>query len=197
LITCLPMAHYEFNRRNGNFISFKDAIVIGLIILGISYVISTVYTLLSYELILKEKLHQFYSNFGGEYGAMINSEMFSPSRMILSSLGGLLLQIFFMFFLIAFEAQWKIYKKAGKEGWAAIVPVYNIVILLEIVNKPSWWLVLFFIPFVNIIFAIWVTNLLSKRFNKDEGFTFGLMVLPLVFYPLLGMSDAEYVHENQ
>ncbi len=45
---------------------------------------------------------------------------------------------------------WKIFEKAGKPGWAAIVPIYNIIVLCEIVGRPAWWVVLFLIPCVNI-----------------------------------------------
>ena len=87
---------------------------------------------------------------------------------------------------------WKIFTKAGKPGWASIIPIYNIIILLEIVGKPVWWLILFLIPIVNAIFAIWTINLLSKSFGKDEGFTIGLLLLPFVFYPILGFGSVEY-----
>lgn len=89
-------------------------------------------------------------------------------------------------------ANWKIYQKAGKPGWASIIPIYNIIVLLEIVGKPIWWIFLFLIPLVNIIFGVWVTNLLSKSFGKDEGFTVGLILLGIVFYPILGFGDAKY-----
>ena len=89
-------------------------------------------------------------------------------------------------------ANWKIYEKAGKPGWAAIIPFYNIIVLLEIVGKPIWWIFLFLIPVVNVVFGIWTTNLLSKSFGKDEGFTVGLILLGLVFYPILGFGDAKY-----
>ncbi len=46
---------------------------------------------------------------------------------------------------------WRIYKKAGQPGWAAVIPFYNIVIWLRIISKPGWWLILLFIPVVNII----------------------------------------------
>jgi hypothetical protein len=49
---------------------------------------------------------------------------------------------------------WKVFTKAGKPGWAAIVPIYNLIILLEIVKRPIWWIVLFFIPLVNLFAAI-------------------------------------------
>lgn len=94
--------------------------------------------------------------------------------------------------VLMIAANWKIYEKANKPGWASIIPFYNIIILLEIVGKPIWWLFLFFIPGVNLIFAIWTTNLLSKSFGKDEGFTVGLLLLGIVFYPILGFGDAKY-----
>src|SRR5215203_6758642 len=77
-------------------------------------------------------------------------------------------------FLLA--SMWKIYEKAGRPGWEAIIPIYNIYILLKIVGKPGWWLILFFIPFVNIVFSVWTYNMLSKSFGKDEGFTIGLVL---------------------
>src|SRR4051812_16104754 len=72
-------------------------------------------------------------------------------------------------------AHWKIYEKAGKPGWAAIVPIYNIIVLLEIVGKPVWWILLLLVPCVNIVFLVWMTNLLSKSFGQSEGFTVGLL----------------------
>jgi hypothetical protein len=94
--------------------------------------------------------------------------------------------------IIMLAANWKIYEKAGKKGWASLIPVYNTIVLLEIVGKPIWWIFLFLIPFVNIIFAIWVANLLSKSFGKDEAFTVGLILLSFIFYPLLGFGSAKY-----
>ena len=46
---------------------------------------------------------------------------------------------------------WKVFEKAGQPGWAAIVPLYNAYILLKIIGRPAWWLLLFMIPFVNIV----------------------------------------------
>lgn len=90
-------------------------------------------------------------------------------------------------------SQWKINLKAGKAGWACIVPIYNILVQLEIIGKPWWWLILILIPGVNIIFAIWMTNLLAKSFGKSVGFTIGLIFLPFIFYPILGLGDAQYI----
>jgi len=94
-------------------------------------------------------------------------------------------------FLIA--AMWKVYEKAGRPGWEAIIPIYNMYILLKIVGKPGWWLLLFLIPVVNFVFIIWTYNMLSKSFGKDEGFTIGLVLLGIIFFPILGFGDARYL----
>lgn len=97
----------------------------------------------------------------------------------------------FLVFMIA--ALWKIYTKAGQPGWAAIIPFYNIYILLKIVGKPGWWLILMIIPVVGIVFSIWTYNMLSKSFGKDEGFTVGLILLGIIFFPILGFGPAKYL----
>jgi hypothetical protein len=97
---------------------------------------------------------------------------------------------FLVFLVITF---WKIFEKAGQPGWACLVPFYNAYIFLKISGKPGWWLILFCIPLVNMIFLIWATNMLSKSFGKDEGFTVGLLLLGIVFYPILAFGDAKYI----
>jgi hypothetical protein len=87
---------------------------------------------------------------------------------------------------------WKIFEKAGKKGWESIIPIYNILMLLEIIGKPWWWILLFLIPGVNLIFGIWMFNLLSISFGKTEGFTVGLVLLPFIFLPILAFGDDQY-----
>ena len=89
--------------------------------------------------------------------------------------------------------QWKIFVKAGKPGWAAIIPIYNIIILLEIVGKPTWWIVLLFIPLVNIVIMIMIVHQLALSFGKEAGFTVGLILLGIVFYPILAFGSAKYL----
>ncbi len=88
---------------------------------------------------------------------------------------------------------WKIFQKAGYQGWEAIIPIYNIYILLKIVGKPWWWLLLMCIPYVGLVWQIWSYNMLSKSFGKTEGFTAGLVLLPFIFFPILGFGDARYL----
>jgi Family of unknown function (DUF5684) len=96
-----------------------------------------------------------------------------------------------MVFYIA--SMWKIYTKAGQPGWAAIIPIYNLVVLHQIVGKPIWWIILYFIPIVGIVIGIIVTHALSLSFGKGVGFTLGLIFLGFIFYPVLAWSDAQYL----
>jgi hypothetical protein len=95
--------------------------------------------------------------------------------------------------VIVLIAYWKIFEKAGKPGWAAIVPIYNIIVLLEIVGKPLWWILLLIFPCTSIFISIWLLNLLSKSFGQSEGFTVGLLLLPFIFFPLLGFGNYQYI----
>lgn len=89
-------------------------------------------------------------------------------------------------------SHWKIYTKAGKPGWACIVPIYSIIVLLEIVKKPMIWILYLLIPIVNIIFFIKLSIELAKVFGKDTGFAVGMIFLPFIFIPMLAFGDATY-----
>ena len=86
---------------------------------------------------------------------------------------------------------WKIFAKAGKPGWAAIVPIYNLIVLLEIAEKPIWWIVIVFIPFVGgLIFAILVWMAVAQKFGKSSGF--GVLCAFVIGIPILGFGSAQY-----
>lgn len=107
-------------------------------------------------------------------------------------LGGVMMIVYIAVFIILFGALWKIFTKAGKPGWACIVPFYNIIVLLEIIGRPTWWIVLMLIPFVNIIFGFITTFDLAKSYGKGAGFGLGLIFLSPIFYPILGFGSAQY-----
>lgn len=87
---------------------------------------------------------------------------------------------------------WKVYVKAGKPGWAAIIPIYNVLVQLEIVGRPWWYLLLLFVPVVNIVIGIMILFDLAKVFGKGTGFGFGLLFLSFIFIPILAFGDATY-----
>ncbi|MCB9233034.1 MAG: signal peptidase I [Bacteroidia bacterium] len=95
--------------------------------------------------------------------------------------------------ILTFAGMWKTFQKAGKPGWGAIVPIYNIVLMTEIVGKPTWWVVLCLIPYVSVVFQIIIAIEMGKAYGKGAGFGVGLAFLPMIFYPILGFGDAEYV----
>jgi hypothetical protein len=93
-------------------------------------------------------------------------------------------------------SHWKIYVKAGQPGWACIVPIYSLIVLLDIIKKPGIWFLWLLIPIVNIFFAIRVAVELAKVFGKDTGFAVGLIFLPFIFLPILAFGDAQYMKEE-
>ena len=95
---------------------------------------------------------------------------------------------------------WKLFKKAGKPGWAAIVPIYNLWILYEVAGLPGWTALLGLIPVVGVL-IMFVLNIivaikLPPKFGKEGIYSVGLIFLPVVFYPMLAFGKAEYVGEG-
>jgi len=95
-----------------------------------------------------------------------------------------------VFYLIV---SWRIFVKAGKPGWGCLIPIYNIILMLEIVDRPLWWIVLYFIPFINVIAACVISIDLARAFGKDTVFGIGLIFLSFIFMPILAFGDAKYV----
>ena len=91
---------------------------------------------------------------------------------------------------------WKVFKKAGKKGWESIVPIYNMVVLLEISGCSVWFIFLLLIPYVNFIVIFYIYYKLGKKFGQSTGFCIGLMLLTPIFMAILAF-DKSKVYENQ
>jgi hypothetical protein len=87
---------------------------------------------------------------------------------------------------------WKVFMKAGQPGWGCIIPIFNLYCLTKIAGKPGWWLLLYFIPFVNVVILLLTSLGVSRNFGKSDAFAVGLFFLPFIFYPILGFGDASY-----
>jgi len=109
--------------------------------------------------------------------------------------GILLLWILFIYavYVIPFYA---IFTKAGRPGWAAFIPIYSTIVLLEVVGRPVWWIVLFLIPIVDIVIYIMVLHDLSLSFGHGAAFTLGLIFLNWIFAMILGFGSSSY-HGSQ
>ena len=92
---------------------------------------------------------------------------------------------------------WKIFKKAGKPGWASIIPIYNIYIMCEIAEKEWWYVLLSCVPFANIYAMIVLYNGMAKRFGKSGGFVAGMILLPVIFFPMLAFGKDASIVNNQ
>lgn len=99
--------------------------------------------------------------------------------------------------VIAFAAEWKIFEKAGRPGWAALIPIYNTWTLFEVSGKPGWWALFGIVPYIGwlvlVVLYIIAALELARRFSKDTLFAiFGLVVFQIVGFIILGFGDAEY-----
>jgi len=95
--------------------------------------------------------------------------------------------------IVGIVAMWRIFWKAGQPGWAAIIPVFNVIVFLRVVNRPWWWIFLFLIPVANIVFLFIVIFNLGKSFGKGGAFSFFLLlVLSIIGYLILGFGKSAY-----
>ena len=93
---------------------------------------------------------------------------------------------------------WKLYQKAGRQAWEAFVPIYNGIVLMKIINRPWWWVILLFLPIVNIIMlmVVWVETARSFGKNTYLDTLLAIASLGLYNYYLNYMADIAYV-ENR
>jgi len=97
-----------------------------------------------------------------------------------------------VFLGVIFTGMWKMFTKTNQPGWAAIIPIYNTVVIFRMIGRPGWWVIFYFIPLANIIVFFIMSHELAKAFGKGLGYTFGLIFLPFIFYPALGYGRAKY-----
>jgi len=108
--------------------------------------------------------------------------------------GAIVMLIYIGLAVLVIAGMWKAFAKAGQPGWAVLVPIYNIYVLLQVAGRPGWWLLLCIIPIVNLVISLIVCLDVAKRFGKDGVFGIGLWLLGVIFWPILGFGSAEYRH---
>ncbi|OGI41483.1 MAG: signal peptidase I [Candidatus Muproteobacteria bacterium RBG_16_62_13] len=110
----------------------------------------------------------------------------------MSNSGNMTMLVYLAIVIILIASFWKVFSKAGQPGWASIIPIYNIIVMLQIVGRPWWWILLMLIPIVGIVISIIVSIDMAKSFGKGTGFGIGLALLGFIFYPILGFGSATY-----
>jgi hypothetical protein len=94
--------------------------------------------------------------------------------------------------LFVIVSMWKVFEKAGQPGWGVLIPIYNAYLFIKIAGRPGWWLILLFIPLVNIIIDVIISLDIAKNFGKEAIFGLGLFFFGFIFYPILAFGSAEY-----
>ncbi|MBK0370835.1 signal peptidase I [Flavobacterium agrisoli] len=113
------------------------------------------------------------------------------------------LYLWFVFFLavqvIHFLGTWKLYEAAGKKSWQAAVPVYNAIVLMKIIGRPTWWTILLFIPIINLIMfpVIWVETLRSFGKKSTLDTVLGIVTLGLYIYYVNYTQKLEYQKDRK
>ena len=120
-----------------------------------------------------------------------------------AGMGVMIVNLAIMVFMLV--SWWIVFKKAGQPGWAILIPIFNLLVMLRVAGKPWWWIFFFvaaplaIIPILGLIYVIFLLVMailmlhgVSKNFGKGGGFTVGLILLSFVFVPILAFSKAEY-----
>jgi signal peptidase I len=108
----------------------------------------------------------------------------------------------FIFFLVLqvihFLGTWKLYQKAGRKSWEAAIPVYNAIILMKIINRPAYWVILLFLPVINLIMfpVVWVETLRSFGKNSTLDTILGVATLGLYIYYINYTQNVTYIQNR-
>jgi len=92
---------------------------------------------------------------------------------------------------------WRLFQKANQPGWFALIPLFNMLVVLKLIGRPWWWLLLMLIPPINVLVGVLMVFDIARVFGKSTGFAFGLLFLSAVFLPILALGDAAYTAPSQ
>lgn len=136
-----------------------------------------------------------------DYGYGYDVSPYSYETSVISGITAIIFGVFCIaIFVLQIIGMWKVFTKAGEKGWKSIIPVYNLVTLFRI-SGLSPLLVLVYLAsiipiigtIVSLVLSIFQSNKLAKAFGKGTGFTVGLVLLPPIFYMILGFGKSEYI----
>ena len=127
--------------------------------------------------------------------SQVNSEATSQATAAMAGPMGMVFGIVLLVIsIVSLVAAWRIFTKAGQPGWAAIIPFYNLYILLKIIQKPVWWIILFLIPYVNIVMAFLMGVGLAKAFGKSAVFGIFLIAIIPIGPFIIAFDNSKYLY---
>lgn len=106
--------------------------------------------------------------------------------------GAVLLLVYLAVIVVVIAGMWKAFEKAGEPGWAAIIPIYNTYVMIKIGGNAWWWLLLLFVPLINLVAIVKISVDVAKAFGQGLGYGLGLAFLSFIFWPILGFGDYQY-----
>lgn len=118
----------------------------------------------------------------GYYNASAESASVSPVVWV----------VYAIIMIVELAALWKLFVKAGKPGWAVLIPIYNVLVMIEIAKKEWWYILLLLIPFVNFVVNIMITVAFVKAYGKDNAFAVLTIFFAPIMYPILAFGDSQY-----
>ncbi len=107
---------------------------------------------------------------------------------------GIMMLLYVAIIVVVLASYWKLFEKAGKPGWAGIVPIYNMVVMLDIAGRPLWWVALLFIPIVNFVVAVIVMYEFVRSYGKDTAYAVITILIPVVMFPVMAFSKSTKYH---
>ncbi len=133
-----------------------------------------------------------------DYGTMAINEsdvLASGAFAGIMAMGAVFYIIALLVGIFSIVCMWKVFTKAGKPGWASIIPIYNMVVMFQIAGMSPWMILLMLVPIANVIVAIMLYINFAKAFGKSGAFAVGLIFLNIIFMAILAFDSSEYVGE--
>ena len=110
---------------------------------------------------------------------------------------GMFILIYLAFIVIYLVGMWKLFTKMGQPGWSGIIPILNSYIIYKLGGKEWWWVVLLFIPCINIVALWFLADCTARVFGKEIGWKILLFLLPGIGHLILAFGNAQYIGPNE
>ena len=90
-------------------------------------------------------------------------------------------------------AIWKLFVKAERPGWASLIPIYNVIVWLNIIGRPWWYVLALVTPATAVVLWVILAFGTARSYGRGIPFALGVTLLPFIFIPVLGFNSAAYI----
>lgn len=124
----------------------------------------------------------------GDYNTVSTSDAAGGILAAFTAVFGVIALVGLAITVFAIICNWKIFEKAGRKGWEAIIPVYNMYVMTQIAGLQSWYIILLILPFVNFVASVYLVYKFVKSFGQGIGFCIGYIFLPIIFVAIMAFD---------